>query len=109
MRSAASANFFEMRKGQRYSVDHATIAEHRDLGEISLRIINISQQGLMVRGAPALEQGARIQMRLPIIGKIEGHLTWSHEDRSGFQLERLIRPDDFEKLVFHLRGLLPSA
>lgn len=102
MSSIRRSNFIETRKSERHSVDHVTIAEHKGIGEISLHIVNISQQGLMVRGGPQLEQGARIQMRLPVVGKIEGHLAWSHNDRSGFQLERLIRPDDFETMLSQL-------
>jgi hypothetical protein len=38
-------------------------------------------------------------IRLPVIGRIEAHLIWQTEDRSGFQFERIIRLEDFTKLI----------
>jgi hypothetical protein len=53
----------------------------------------------MAQGDVGLQRGERIVMRLPVVGRIEAHLIWSHEDRAGFQFERIIRIDDFLKLV----------
>ena len=36
---------------------------------------------------------------LPVIGRIEAHLIWLTDERSGFQFERIIRLDDFMKLI----------
>ncbi|GGC20446.1 hypothetical protein GCM10011371_05150 [Novosphingobium marinum] len=42
-------------------------------------------------------------IRLPIVGRIEAHIIWTHEERAGFQLERIIRADEFLKLVDKLQ------
>lgn len=94
----------EMRRGTRHDVTFAVTAEHRRLGEVPLNIANISDQGFMCLGEVALERGERIELRLPVIGRIEAHLVWKHGGRSGFQLERIVRPDDFQNLLAGLNG-----
>ncbi|MEE4455116.1 PilZ domain-containing protein [Novosphingobium resinovorum] len=93
----------ETRAAVRQPIDYTTIGEHRQLGEVELHLVNISPQGFMVRGQLSLERGERLNLRLPVIGRIEGHLVWSHDDRAGFQFERLIRADDFARLVAELQ------
>ncbi|EHJ58644.1 hypothetical protein NSU_4379 [Novosphingobium pentaromativorans US6-1] len=80
-------------------MDHSVIGEHRQLGDVHLHIVNVSAQGFMADGDLALERGERVVIRLPVIGRIEAHLIWAHEGRAGFQFERIIRVDDFLKLV----------
>lgn len=102
MSRSARLTIVDRRRTERHVIDHVVTAENREIGEISLRIVNISPQGMMVWGSPELERGTRIEVRLPVIGKIEGYLAWSHGDRAGFHLERLIRPDDFAKMLSEL-------
>ncbi len=47
----------------------------------------------------ALERGERVTIRLPEVGRIEAHLIWTTEGRAGFQFERIIRLDDFMRLI----------
>jgi hypothetical protein len=88
-----------MRRAVRHPVDHKVIGEHRQLGDIHLQITNLSAHGFMATGDHGLGRGERVVIRLPVIGRIEAHLIWSHEHRSGFQFERIIRSDDFVKLI----------
>ncbi|AXB80702.1 PilZ domain-containing protein [Novosphingobium sp. P6W] len=99
MRGRPRLTVTDVRQGTRHPVDHKAAAEHSRLGEVVLHVVNVSAQGFMIRGELALERGERIEVQLPLIGRIEAHLVWSHDDRAGFQFERLIRPDDFSKLV----------
>ena len=95
---------FEMRRGRRHDIAHSLTAQHRRLGELTLEIVNISDQGFMCTGEMAIERGERVEIRLPVVGRIEAHLVWVHGDRAGFQLERIIRPEDFQALVAVLKG-----
>ena len=83
----------------RHPVDHKLIAEHRQLGDIHLRIGNISAQGFMTVGETSLVRGERLTIRLPVVGQIEAHLIWATEGKAGFQFERIIRLDDFIKII----------
>jgi hypothetical protein len=38
-------------------------------------------------------------VRLPVIGRIEAHLIWATDGKAGFQFERIIRLDDFIKII----------
>lgn len=99
MSAGAQLSVTDMRRAARHPVDFRVIAEHRRLGDVSLHITNISAQGYMVAGELELDRGDRVVMRLPVVGRIESYLIWAHEKRSGFQFERIIRIDDFLKLV----------
>ena len=88
-----------MRRAVRHPVDHKVIGEHRQLGDVHLHIINLSAHGFMAKGSLDLGRGERVIIRLPVIGRIEAHLIWAHDERSGFQFERIIRTDDFLKLI----------
>lgn len=99
MTTGAQLTVTDKRRAARHPVDYAVVAEHRALGELNLRIVNVSAQGFMTQGGTNLERGERLVMRLPVIGRIEAHVIWAHEGRSGFQFERIIRVDDFLKMV----------
>jgi hypothetical protein len=53
----------------------------------------------MVGGAPVLERGDRVIVRLPVIGRIEAYCIWLADERAGFQFERIIRLDDFMSMI----------
>lgn len=89
----------DMRRAARHPIDHKVIGEHRRLGDVHLHIVNISAHGFMAEGAGAIERGERVSIRLPEIGRIEAHLIWTTENRAGFQFERIIRLDDFMRMI----------
>lgn len=103
MSSGAQLTVTDKRRAMRHPVDYKVIAEHRQLGDVHLQIINISAQGFMATGNQELGRGERLTIRLPIVGRIEAHLIWSRDSRSGFQFERIIRMDDFLKLIDELQ------
>lgn len=99
MSAGAQLTVTDKRRAMRHPVEHKLIAEHRQRGDIHLHIVNISAQGFMVLGDPGLERGERLTIRLPVVGQIEAHLIWSHDERAGLQFERIIRLDDFMKMI----------
>lgn len=99
MGAGAQLSVTDMRRAMRHPVDQPVIGEHRRLGDVHLHIANISAHGFMATGANPLNRGERIVIRLPVIGRIEAHLIWITEERSGFQFERIIRLDDFNQLI----------
>ena len=99
MAAGAQLSVTDLRRATRHPVDHRVIGEHRLLGDIQLHIINLSAHGFMVEGATELSKGERVTIRLPGIGRIEAHLIWIAETRAGFQFERIIRLEDFVRLI----------
>jgi hypothetical protein len=53
----------------------------------------------MVDGSPGIERGDRVIIRLPEIGRIEAYVIWVRDERAGFQFERIIRLDDFMRII----------
>lgn len=112
MHAGAQLSVIEMRNAARRSVDHAAMAEHPRLGAVLLHLKNLSPQGFMIQGELALQRGERLEIQLPVIGRIDAHLVWAHEGRAGFQFERLIRQNDFVVLADALQpgpGLIRAA
>lgn len=99
MGAGAQLSVTDMRRAMRHPVDQPVIGEHRKLGDVHLHIANISAHGFMSMGKHPMVRGERIVIRLPVIGRIEAHLIWLTDERSGFQFERIIRLDDFTKLI----------
>ena len=99
MGAGAQLTVTDLRRAARHPVDLKVIGEHRRLGDVHLHIVNISAHGFMVEGDLGLERGERVTIRLPEVGRIEAHLIWTTEGRAGFQFERIIRLDDFMRLI----------
>ncbi len=89
----------EMRRATRHPVDYPVIAEHRDRGDLSMHIANVSAHGFMIDNASELQRGERVIIRLPVIGRIEAYVIWVSDERAGFQFERIVRLDDFMKMM----------
>ena len=99
MGAGAQLTVTDLRRAARHPVDHKVIGEHRRLGDVHLHVVNLSAHGFMVEGAPDMERGERVVIRLPELGRIEAHLIWLAEGRAGFQFERIIRLDDFIRMI----------
>ncbi|MEQ1496444.1 MAG: PilZ domain-containing protein [Novosphingobium sp.] len=99
MGAGAQLTVTDLRRAARHPVDQKAIGEHRRLGDVHLHIVNISAHGFMVDGDLGMERGERLTIRLPEIGRIEAHLIWAADDRAGFQFERILRLDDFMRMI----------
>jgi len=99
MTAGAQLSITDMRRATRHPVDFKVIAEHRTLGDVHLHVVNISAQGFMSQGESVLGRGERVTIRLPEIGRIEAHVIWLTDDRSGFQFERILRMEDFLHMI----------
>lgn len=103
MGAGAQLTVTDKRRAMRHPVDYKVIGEHRSLGDVHLHIVNISAQGFMSTADRELGKGERINVRLPIVGRIEAYLIWTRDERSGFQFERIVRLDEFVKLIDELQ------
>lgn len=103
MAAGAQLTVTDMRRATRHPVDYKVIGEHRRLGDLHLHIVNVSAHGFMTRGPTGLERGERAIIRLPEVGRIEAHMIWAAEDRAGFQFERILRNEDFLRLIDNLQ------
>lgn len=106
MSGGAQLSVTDLRRAARHPVHLPVIGEHRRLGDVMLTIVNLSTTGFMVSDNQELGRGERITVRLPQIGRIEAFLVWGDGARAGFQFERIIRQDDFNKMI---KQLQPNA
>jgi PilZ domain len=103
MGAGAQLTVTDMRRAARHPIDHKVIGEHRRLGDVHMHIVNVSAHGFMVEGELDLSRGERVTIRLPEIGRIEAHLIWANEGRAGFQFERIVRLEDFVRMIESLQ------
>jgi len=87
------------RRATRFAVNFDTICETPKIGEFSVQISNISAHGMMMAETVELNKGDRIVVRLPVAGRIEAFLVWSHRGRCGFEFERIICQPDFMAMI----------
>ncbi len=99
MMTASPETSADLRRATRFSVDYQTICELQPDREIKVHIANISANGMMLDNEIDLAKGDRLTVRLPIAGRIEAFLVWSHQGRHGFKFERVIREPDFMALL----------
>ncbi|MEW4466747.1 PilZ domain-containing protein [Parasphingorhabdus sp. JC815] len=89
----------ELRRATRFAVDFETICETRKYGEFLIKLSNISAHGCQFVHEVELNKGDRVVVRLPVVGRIEAFLVWSHHGRSGFKFERIIREADLDAIL----------
>jgi hypothetical protein len=53
----------------------------------------------MIDNNPGYERGERVELKLPIIGRIEALVIWTVAQRAGLQFERVLRFPDFLVLL----------
>ena len=99
MPSAAGQTNPDPRRATRFPVDFSTICESRKDGEFKVKMTNVSAHGCQLVHETELNKGDRVVVRLPVAGRIEAFLIWSHNGRSGFEFERVIRPDEFMEMI----------
>jgi PilZ domain len=99
MATRATDENFDLRRAARHRASYKAIAESRRHGDQRVHISNISAHGFMIDDNRVFQHGDRIELRLPVIGRIEAHLIWTVDGRAGFQFERVVRLPDFLALI----------
>jgi hypothetical protein len=102
MALAAQNNDMDLRRAARHRADHKVIAESKVHGDQTIHIVNMSAHGFMIDNNPGFERGDRVELRLPVIGRIEALVIWTVENRAGFQFERVVRLPDFLAVLEHI-------
>lgn len=103
MAGGAQLSVTDLRRSTRHPVDFRVIGENRDSSDIELHVANISTNGFMIDDRPEFSRGDRLVIRLPEIGRIEAYCIWVTDDRAGFQFERILRFDDFQRMIRELQ------
>lgn len=95
MAQAAPTNEMDLRRAARHRANHKVIAESKQHGDRTINIVNVSAHGFMIDDNVVFERGDRVELRLPVVGRLEALIIWTVENRAGFQFERVVRLPDF--------------
>jgi PilZ domain len=99
MAQNAADTGYDLRRAARHRANYKAIAESRRHGDQHIHISNLSAHGFMIDDNKVFQHGDRIELRLPVVGRIEAHLIWTVDGRAGFQFERVIRLPEFLALI----------
>ena len=99
MAQALQNSDMDLRRAARHRANHKVIADSRRHGDKTIHIVNVSAHGFMIDDNPGYERGERVELRLPVIGRIEALVIWTVEQRAGLQFERVLRLPDFLALL----------
>jgi hypothetical protein len=102
MAQAAPTNDMDLRRAARHRADFKVIAESKRHGDQTIHIVNVSAHGFMVDDNTVFERGDRVELRLPVVGRLEALIIWTVENRAGFQFERVVRLPDFLAMLDHI-------
>ncbi|VVT15924.1 PilZ domain-containing protein [Erythrobacter sp. EC-HK427] len=103
MAGGAQLSVTDLRRASRHPVDFSVIAEHLLHGDLKMHISNVSAHGFMTDGAVEVARGDRLIVRLPAVGRIEAYCIWVTHERAGFQFERIVRLDDFQRMISEMQ------
>jgi len=95
----------EFRHDVRLQINNYTAAEHRLLGNLILRIVNLSSTGAMVEGKAGIERGDRVLLRLPGTRGVEALCLWTWYQQAGLQFDQPIRLADFATTIDVMRAV----
>jgi len=99
MAHALTNSDLDLRIAARHRANHTVIAESKLRGDTHIHIINVSAHGFMIDDNPGFERGERVELRLPVIGRIEALVIWTSDNRAGFQFERVLSLPNFLGLL----------
>lgn len=102
MAQTAPNTDMDLRRAARHRAELKVLAESRAHGDQTIHIVNVSAHGFMIDDNPGFERGDRVELRLPVVGRIEALVIWTVENRAGFQFERVVRLPDFLGLLDHV-------
>lgn len=89
----------DARLASRHPTNYDAQFAQRRLGEGKVKVVNVSAQGCMISGCPDLQRGERIEIALPVVGRLDCHVVWQVDERAGLHFERILRLDDFMALL----------
>ena len=102
MAQAAPTSDMDLRRAACHRADHKVLAESKPHGDQTIHIVNVSAHGFMIDDNSVFERGDRVELRLPVVGRLEALIIWTVENRAGFQFERVVRLPDFLAMLDHI-------
>lgn len=103
MAASAVEMIWDARSEPRDAVHHRTRAVRPDGRWVPLVIVNTSQSGLMARCDLPCEEGDRLTIDLPRIGRAVAEVRWCLGGRLGCRLERPLGLAEYYEVLSALR------
>lgn len=95
---------FNLRRDTRVPVAFFVTAEHRHLGNLLLKVVDLSLTGVMVEGRSGLETGDQMILRLPFTNGVKILCLWTVHQRAGLQFDQRLGIREFTSIVNAMRS-----
>jgi hypothetical protein len=105
MRGGAQKLESEFRRDDRFQTSYYATGEHSHLGQLMLKIVNLSSTGAMVDGKAGLERGDRIILRLPAGKHVDALCLWTWHQQAGLQFDQPLSFADLTSTIGAVRAV----
>lgn len=77
----------DFRRDNRFDTSFCVTAEHRVLGKLTLKVVNLSLTGLLIDGRSGIGRGDKIMMVLPGAREVEALCLWTCHQEAGLHFD----------------------
>ena len=95
----------DLRRDDRFQVNYYATGEHRRLGKLILKIVDLSSTGVMVVGKAGIERGDKILFRLPTATDVEALCLWTWHQQAGLQFDQPISSSELTSNIDVMRAV----
>lgn len=95
----------EFRRDDRFQTNYYATGEHSHLGQLVLKVVNLSSTGAMVDGKAGVERGDKIILRLPAGKDVDALCLWTWHQQAGLQFDKPISFADLASTVGIMKAI----
>ena len=95
----------DFRRDNRFQVNYYATGEHRRLGKLILKIVDLSSTGVMIDGKAGIDRGDRILLRLPAATDVETLCLWTWYQKAGLQFDQPISSSELTSNIDVMRAV----
>ena len=95
----------DFRRDDRFQVNYYATGEHGRLGQLILKIVDLSSTGVMIDGKAGIERGDKILLRLSDATIVEALCIWTWHQHAGLQFDQAINSSE---LLSALDAIIPD-
>ena len=89
----------DFRRDDRFQVNYYATGEHGRLGQLILKIVDLSSTGVMIDGKAGIERGDKILLRLSDATNVEALCIWTWHQHAGLQFDQAISSSELMSAI----------
>lgn len=94
----------DFRRDNRFQVKYYAAGEHRRLGSLVLKIVDLSSTGAMINGKAGIERGDKVFLRLAAATEVGALCIWTWHQHAGLQFDQAISSLELTSAIDKMRA-----